>query len=277
MRTLAVYNIKGGVGKTATAVNLAYLAAASGQRTLLWDLDPQGAASFYFRVRAKVRGGARRLLKEKDELDGKIRGSDFDNLDILPADFSYRNLDLELAATKKPTRRLARILKPLRRNYDLLIIDCAPSISLVSEGVFEATDALLIPTIPTPLSLNALAQLTRHLRRADSRLRLIPFFCMVDRRKALHRRVCDDGRRDNVGFAKTTIPYSSHVEQMGIHRAPLTETSPRSPVSRAYSQLWSEVRDRLDAPVTSRPPAPKKVRRLIDAGRPGTGRDSEEK
>jgi cellulose biosynthesis protein BcsQ len=264
MRTLAVYNIKGGVGKTATAVNVAYLAAARGQRTLLWDLDPQGAATFYFRVRAKVKGGAKSLLRGDDDLDRKIRGSDFENLDVLPADFSYRNLDLELGETKKPTRRLARILKPLRKHYDLLIIDCAPSISLVSEGVFEATDALLIPTIPTPLSLRALAQIAKHLRQSEMVLPLLPFFCMVDRRKTLHRRVCDDPRRHEVGFLDTMIPYSTDVEQMGVHRNPLPVTAPRSHVTIAYAQLWDEVQRRLDAPDTVRVPAPKKVRRMTE-------------
>jgi cellulose biosynthesis protein BcsQ len=276
MKTLAVYNIKGGVGKTATAVNLAYIAAASGLRTLLWDLDPQGAATFYFRVRAKVKGGARRLVHGKSDLDSRIRGSDYANLDILPADFSYRNLDLELGEARKPTRRLARLLKPLRKQYDVLIIDCAPSISLVSEGVFEATDALLIPTIPTPLSLNTLAQLTGHLRQADSRLRLIPFFCMVDRRKALHRKMCDDPQRDKIGFVKTAIPYSSAVEQMGITRAPLAATAPGGRVTRAYGNLWSEVLARLNEPVSGRLPAPKKVRKMMHPGNTGTEGDSTE-
>ncbi len=277
MRSLAVYNIKGGVGKTATAVNLAYLAAADGLRTLLWDLDPQGAATFYFRVRAKVKGGAHSLVHGKSDLDSRIRGSDYDNLDILPADFSYRNLDLELGEAKKPTRRLARLLKPLRKQYDVLIIDCAPSISLVSEGVFEATDALLIPTIPTPLSLNTLAQLTRHLRQADNRLRLIPFFCMVDRRKALHRKMCDDPQSDKIGFMKTAIPYSSEVEQMGISRAPLAATAPGGRVTRAYGKLWKEVLARLDEPVSGRPPAPRKIRRMMRAGKITTAPDSGDK
>ena len=107
MKVLASYNIKGGVGKTATAVNLAHLAAAEGARVLVWDLDPQGATSFYFRVKPKVKGGSRGLVRGKRALDDAVKGTDFDHLDLVPADFSYRNMDLELDATKKPTRRLA--------------------------------------------------------------------------------------------------------------------------------------------------------------------------
>ena len=96
MRTVAVYNLKGGVGKTATAVNLGFLAAQDGRRTLLWDLDPQGAASFYLRVKPKVKGGGRNLVKGRTAVDEVIRTTAYPGLDLLPADFSYRGLDLDL-------------------------------------------------------------------------------------------------------------------------------------------------------------------------------------
>ena len=136
MKILASYNIKGGVGKTAAAVNLSWLSARSGNRTLVWDLDPQGAATFYFRIKPKVKGGGRGLVSGRRELDDLIKATDFDNLDLLPADFSYRSLDLLLDQEKKPTRRLRKILKPLAQHYDVLLLDCPPSISLVSEAVF---------------------------------------------------------------------------------------------------------------------------------------------
>src|ERR1700739_2707145 len=98
MQIYATYNIKGGVGKTTTAVNLAYLAAESGLRPVLWDLDPQGAASFMFRVKPKVKGGGRALISGQRTLDDAIKGTDFDNLDLIPADFTYRNMDLLLEA-----------------------------------------------------------------------------------------------------------------------------------------------------------------------------------
>ena len=108
MKILATSNIKGGVGKTATAVNLSYLAASGGLRVLLADLDPQAAATYTLRVRPRVKGGGKALIQGSRELDAAIKGTDFDNLDLLPADFTFRNLDLLLDATKKPTRRLAK-------------------------------------------------------------------------------------------------------------------------------------------------------------------------
>ena len=108
---LATYNIKGGVGKTSAAVNLAALAAADGLRTLLWDLDPQGSATFLFRVKPKVRGGVAKLVRGRSDVGARLKGTDVEGLDLLPADFSYRHMDLVLDDTKRPTRRLARVLQ----------------------------------------------------------------------------------------------------------------------------------------------------------------------
>lgn len=243
MQTLAVYNIKGGVGKTATAVNLAYLAARQGSPTLIWDLDPQGAASFYFRVKPKVKGGGKKLLLGRADLDSRIKATDFEGLDILPADFSYRHLDLVLENTKEPVRQLGKVLAPLRDTYDFLFLDCAPSISLVSESVFRAADILLVPTIPTPLSLRTLLQLLKSLKEVKAkRLGVYPFFCMVDRRKALHRKTADLVEEIPLPFLRTEIPYSSAVEQMGIHRAPVHVFARTSPAAEAYEALWREIR-----------------------------------
>lgn len=246
MRVLATYNIKGGVGKTASAVNLAFLAARSGIRTLVWDLDPQGAASFYFRVKPRVKGGGKKLIQGKTEVDSRIKATDFPGLDLLPADFSYRHLDLELDQTRKPMKQIGKILDPLSREYELLIIDCAPSISLVTESVFRAADVLLVPTIPTPLSLRTLLQLLRSLETVRTkRLGVYPFFCMVDRRKALHRSTAELSQEIPVPFLKSQIPYSSLVEQMGAHRAPLHTFARRSPPALAYEELWKEIRQWL--------------------------------
>jgi chromosome partitioning protein len=243
VRVLATYNIKGGVGKTASAVNLAYLAAREGTRTLVWDLDPQGAASYYFRVKAKVKGGGKGLVHGKTELDSRIKATDFPGLDLLPADFSYRHMDLELEDTRKPVKQIGKILAPLSEEYELLIIDCAPSISLVSESVFRAADVLLVPTIPTPLSLRTLLQLLRSLQGIRAkRLGIYPFFCMVDRRRSLHRQTADMAREIPIPFLRTQIPYSTLVEQMGTFRAPLHTFARHSFPARAYEGLWREIR-----------------------------------
>jgi cellulose biosynthesis protein BcsQ len=248
MRVFATFNIKGGVGKTASTINLAYLSSLDGARTLIWDLDPQSSATFYLRVKAKIKGGSKGIVKGKQALDPLIRGSDFDNLDLLPADFSYRKLDLLLDRTKKPSKRLADLIKPLAKDYDHLFLDCAPGINLVSDSVFAASDVLMIPTIPTTLSLRTLDQLAKYLNKQNfKRLKIWPFFCMVDRRKTLHREIA--GSKDDLPFEllATRIPFSSIVERMGVYRAPLHTFARTTAAAQAYGLLWSEIKIRLSS------------------------------
>jgi len=245
MKIYATYNIKGGVGKTSTAVNLAYLAARDGYRVLLWDLDPQGAATFLFRVRPRVKGGGKALIQGTRSLDGAIKGTDFDHLDLLPADFTYRNLDLLLDAARKPARKLGRLLAPLRAEYDVVFLDCPPSISLLSESVLHAADILLVPLIPTTLSVRTLDQLTEFIADFDGqRPDILAFFSMIDRRKSMHKEIAATlpGQRSDV--AATAIPALSLIEQMSVRRAPVTAFAPRSAAARSYAELWAEARER---------------------------------
>jgi cellulose biosynthesis protein BcsQ len=249
MKIVATYNIKGGVGKTSTAVNLSYLAAQDGLRVLLWDLDPQAAASFLFRIRPRVKGGGKALIKGSREIDDSIKGTDFADLDLLPADFTYRNLDLVLGATKKPTRRIARLLAPLSDEYDVIFLDCPPSISLLSESVLHAADLLLVPLIPTTLSVRTLDQLTDFISGFDGHQpRVLAFFSMIDRRKSLHLEISEQLPTGRSDFAATAIPALSIIERMSTQRAPVAAVAPRSVAARCYAALWTEARARGGLP-----------------------------
>ena len=160
MRVYGLYNIKGGVGKTAAAVNLAYLSARDGRSTLLWDLDPQGAASYCLQVDPKVKGGRKALLRGKSPVADLIKPTAYANLELLPADFSYRHMDLELSEKKRPGKQLRKLLEPLEADYDTVFLDCPPGLTLTSESMFGAVDALLIPVIPAALSLRTLELLS---------------------------------------------------------------------------------------------------------------------
>ena len=256
MLIYATYNIKGGVGKTTAAVNLAYLAAGAGLRTVLWDLDPQGAASFMFRVKPKVKGGGRALISGKRPLDDAIKGTDFDNLDLVPADFTYRNMDLLLDDGKhdvkqsdlpggKAARKLSKLLAPLADDYDAVFLDCPPSVSLVSENVLHAADVVVVPLIPTTLSVRTLDQLSDFVGEFKGhRPDIFAFFSMVDRRKKLHREIAEKlaAERDNV--AQTVIPALSVIESMSVWRSPVGVIAPGSAAAKAYRALWGELRDR---------------------------------
>ena len=241
MKVLALFHIKGGVGKTVSAVNLAYSSARGGARTLLWDLDPQGSATFLLRIRPEVAGAARRLLHGEVELAEALRGSDFEGLDVLPSDPRYRKWAEVLARENGSTVGLSKILAPLAGEYEHVILDCAPGLSPVSEVIFDAADALVIPTVPTPLSLRTLAQLMKHLKNRVHRPRPLPFFSMVDARKTLHRSVCRWAAEQSLGFLGTEIPYSSLVEQMSVQRCPLAVLAPQDDAAGSFERLWSEI------------------------------------
>jgi len=254
---LATYNIKGGVGKTSAAVNLACLAAAEGAQTLLWDLDPQGASTYLLRIKPKVRGGGRKLVRLKSDVETLVKGTDHEGLDLLPADFSYRHMDLALDSVNRPTRRLARVLEPLRGEYEWVFLDCPPSISLVSESVFEAADALLVPIIPATLSsrtFERLEELLGSTAEADANGGgadatgpvILAFFSMIDGRKRLHREVIEGLRSRWGDVLETAIPASAEIERMGLRRDAVVAYAPRGKAASAYRALWEEVKLRLD-------------------------------
>lgn len=240
MRVIASYNIKGGVGKTTTAVNLAWLASRDGRRTLLWDLDSQGAAGYCFRVKGKAHG--KRLLRGKLEAEDMIHATAYEGLDLLPADFSYRNVDVLLHDEKQPLHRLQKVLKPLRHDYDVVILDCPPGLSLLSEAVFRAEDILVVPTLPSILSLRTLKMLIDFRKdQALNRLQLLAFLTMVDRRKKLHNEVIESHLRSQTWMLETFIPYISEVEQMAERREPVGEYAPHGRAAAAYAALWQEI------------------------------------
>jgi chromosome partitioning protein len=243
VKIIAVTNIKGGVGKTTTAVNLAYLSAAGGATTLLWDLDPQGAATYALHGEPQKNASAKRLVAGKVELEELILATGYRRLDLLPADFSYRNFAVHLAARRHPTGRLLKMIRPLSEIYDTLFLDCPAGISLLSENVLRAADVIVVPLVPTPLSLRMLEQLYEFIAREGwSDLRLLPFFSLVDRRRSLHQEIIATARAQFPQILATEVPYWSEIERMSVRRAPLPASAPSSAGALIYARLWAEVR-----------------------------------
>jgi chromosome partitioning protein len=255
MEIIGVYNFKGGVGKTTTAVNLAYRSAAEDWPTVLWDLDPQGASTYLLRREPQPDGRSKDLLNGDTRLADVVVATDHPRLDLIPADFSYRRMDVHLNKRQDATTLLLKLMRPLQERYACLILDCPPGMSLVSENVMHAADALVVPLLPTPLSARTLVQLFDFIAaRGWQDVNVLPFFSMVDRRRSLHKETIAELRARFPGILQTEVPYGSDYERMAARRAPVESYAPASTPAETYRALWREVDARLTSLSGARTP-----------------------
>lgn len=241
MPVIAVYSIKGGVGKTTLASDLAWRCAVrGGYNTLLWDLDPQGGAGFMLGREARPVSNMVSVYQRDGKPRERIEPTSTERLSILPADDSLRHLPLQLA--RIGPRRLATMAGHLRHSYDRIVLDCPAGISQVSDQVLSLADVVIVPLPPSPLSVRALEQLRRYLVRHHHRHPpILPVLSMFDARRHLHHKVLGG---DAAGWP--VVPLSTHLEQVAVRHQPVETFAPYSPAGKALRRLWTGIEAKLN-------------------------------
>jgi chromosome partitioning protein len=241
LKTIALYNVKGGVGKSAAAVNLAYLSSSTSYSTLLWDLDSQGASTYCLHKKG-IDLNIRDLVKGENISDYIIKTS-YKNLFLIPSDFSLRHLDHYLIGQSKSKQKIRDALSTLRDKFDLIFLDCPPGISKLAENIFFSADYILVPVIPSKLSIRSYRQIMNFIDRKGFRSNIvIPFFSMVDLRRKIHKDSMLDMKKNISNICNNYIPYLSDIEKMSENRKPVSVSKPASGAALAYQKLWEEAR-----------------------------------
>jgi cellulose biosynthesis protein BcsQ len=236
---IAIYNIKGGVGKTSTTINLAYNASKN-SRVLVWDLDPQGASTFYLEKKVKDKNFIEKANSKG--LNKFIKKTNLKNIDIIPADLSLRNIEKHLEDDETFKELLSTI-----RGYKYVFIDSPPTLSTISQNIFKASNVIVIPTIPTILSVRTYNQIVKYFKNYTKNRKIFTFLSMVDKRKRMHLEISEKILKlPKKQILKTPIYNSIVVERMGEELAPVELFAPHSDSAKSYIELWREIRGKIE-------------------------------
>jgi cellulose biosynthesis protein BcsQ len=241
MAVIAVWSVKGGVGKTTLAVDMAWRSAVrSHHKTLPWDLDPQAGCSWMLGLDDVRPPRATSLFHRDAQPSELVLDTRWPGLKLLPADDSLRSLAIALARIGH-RRRLAQLTNRLSGQFERIILDCPPVMNEISDQVIGAADLLIVPLPPSPLAMRALDSMRRELVRNHHRHPpILPVLSMYDSRRRLHREV-------HLGLAAgwPVIPMASPIEQAAARRMPISAFADWSPSSAPMQRLWDGIEAKL--------------------------------
>ncbi len=250
---LSLVNVKGGVGKTTTAVNLAAGLAEKGLRVLLVDLDPQGSATHSVASSLEPGPTLADVLLDGVSARDALYETGRDRLDLLPGDLRLAGADLELARKKAPERLLADALRPVSRSYDVVVIDSPPGLSILTTLALYASSGYIVPTAPQELAAEALSRFFEGIERLKGTMRRATklvgiLLTMVDHRTALtDEMVTVLRRRYGRAVFRTEIPINVRLAEAPRYGGTILDYQSWSTGGIAYRQLVDEVLKRLQS------------------------------
>ncbi|MEE9347250.1 MAG: AAA family ATPase [Robiginitomaculum sp.] len=248
MRIIAIVNQKGGVGKTTTAINLAAALAEQGKRVLLVDIDPQGNASTGLGVmRADRSLTSYDVIVDGADINDAIYETAVEGLTLLPSDMDLSGAELELGAAQGRTTKLKEALAALHKKPDFVLLDCPPSLSLLTVNALTAAHSVIVPLQCEFYALEGLSQLLQTVEMAKGSLNpdLViegVMLTMYDPRNRLSGQVVADVRK-HLGRAvfKTVIPRNVRIAEAPSFGLPVTSYDRRSKGAQAYMALAREI------------------------------------
>ncbi|WP_067622100.1 ParA family protein [Alicyclobacillus acidiphilus] len=247
-RVIAIANQKGGVGKTTTAVNLGACLATLNQRVLLIDIDPQGNTTSGVGInKADVKYCVYDVIINDVAMADAIMPSGLENLSLLPATIQLAGAEIELVPTISREVRLRRAIQTMRSQYDYIVIDCPPSLGLLTVNALTAADSVLIPIQCEYYALEGLSQLLNTVRLVQKHLNTSlevegVVLTMLDARTNLGLQVIEDVKkffRDKV--YNTIIPRNVRLSEAPSHGRPVIHYDPKSRGAESYMDLAKEV------------------------------------